>query len=376
MKKRIVTYITIAMSLVACTTDDGDQQQQGQQTVALAAPVEEWHCGTTATRAPSFNDFNQNYPVTGKTPTTISVWGYNDSGWMKNAANPPEPLQNVEFTYEAEGDKLYHKGTWNQSTEQAGGGAYPWGNGGTYSFYAVAPYNDNSATDFDKATQTLTLPFDAVGKTDYMVAKEIKSHATKTDGAVVKFTQTDYQFKHITACIQLAFALDSRYAKNRYLNIKTVKATVGGVGGQATYTYNLNNKSESLSGGEMTNTEPLPLTTTEEPWYIGDNPNMHVSDKYHAYGHFYVMERYCDEAPIKLEVEYDVYDLNGMMTRKGVTTTSTVTLGNYVTTIREGKKCLKAGYYYNVLIYIIPDYLYVLSDNDNGSDTVIKIETR
>ena len=373
MKKNIATYIAIAMSLVACTTDDGDQQQQGQQTVTLAVPVEEWRCGTTATRAPSFNDFNQNTPVTGKNPTTISVWGYNDSGWMTNDANAE--LKNIEFKYdEPDGDKLYHKGTWNQSTGKAEGGAYPWKEGGTYNFYAVAPYT--AAADFDKATQTLILPFDAVGNTDYMVAKDIKSHTTKTDGAIVKFTQTDYQFKHITACIQLAFALDSRYAKNRYLHIKTVKAKVGGVGGQATYTYNLNNKSESLSGGEMTNTEPLPLTTTEEPWYIGDNPNMHVSDKYHAYGHFYVMERYCDEAPIKLEVKYDVYDLNGQMTRKDVTTTSTVTLGNYVTTICEGKKCLKAGYYYNVLIYIIPDYLYVLSDNDNGSDTVIKIETR
>ncbi len=362
------------MSLVACSTDDGDQQQQGQQTVTLAVPVEEWRCGTTVTRAPSFNDFNQNSPVTGKNPTEISVWGYNASGWMMNANN--DPLQNILFKYEPDGDKLYHKGTWNQSTEKPDGGAYPWGNGGTYSFYAVAPYNDNAATDFDKETKTLTLPFDAVGKTDYMVAKDIKIHKTKEDGAIVKFTQTDYQFKHITACIQLAFALDSRYAKNRYLNIKTVKATVGGVGGQATYTYNLNNKSESLSGGEMTNTEPLPLTTTENPWYIGDNPNMHVSDKYHAYGHFYVMERYCDEAPITLEVKYDVYDLNGQMTRKDVITTSTVTLGNYVTTTREGRKCLRAGYYYNVLIYIIPDYLYVLSDNDNGADTVIKIETR
>ena len=78
-----------------------------------------------------------------------------------------------------------------------------------------------------------------------------------------------------------------------------------------------------------------------------------------------------------LEVTYDVYDLNGQMTRKDVTTTSTVRLGNYViTTNSEGKKCLKAGYYYNVLIYIIPDYLYVLSDNDNGSDTMLKIETK
>ena len=131
-----------------------------------------------------------------------------------------------------------------------------------------------------------------------------------------------------------------------------------------------------MSGGETTNTEPLPLTTTEEPWYLGDNPNMHVSDKYHAYGHFYVMERYCDEAPITLEVTYDVYDLNGQMTRKDVITTSTVTLGNYVNTIRDGRKRLMAGYYYNVLIYIIPDYLYVLSDNDNGADTMLKIATR
>lgn len=363
------------MSLVACTTDDGDQQQQGQQTVTLAAPVEEWRCGTTATRAPSFNDFNLNSPVTGKTPTTISVWGYNSSGWMMNANN--DPLQNILFKYEADGDKLYHKGTWNQSTGKAEDGAYPWGNGGTYSFYAVAPYT--AAAAFDKATQTLTLPISAVGETDYMVAKEIKSHKTKEDGAVVKFTQTDYQFKHITACIQLAFALDSRYAKNRYLDIKTVKATVGGVGGQATYTYNLNPnnlnyKKETMSGGETTDTEPLTLTTTENPWYIGDNPNMHVSDKYHAYGHFYVMERYCDEAPITLEVTYDVYDLNRQMTRKDAVAESTLTPGATITTISGGKKSFLSGYYYNLLVYIIPDYLYILSDNDNGADATLVLK--
>lgn len=370
MKKSIVTYIAIAMSLVACTTDDGDQQQQGQQTVTLAVPVEEWRCGTTATRAPSFNDFNLNSPVTGKNPTTISVWGYNDTDWMKNAAN--QPLQNVEFTYEPDGDKLYHKGTWNQSTGKAEDGAYPWGNGGTYSFYAVAPYT--AAAAFDKATQTLTLPISAVGETDYMVAKEIKSHKTKEDGAVVKFTQTDYQFKHITACIQLAFALDSRYAKNRYLHIKTVKATVGGVGGQAEYTYNPTKKTESMSGGETTEPLTLTLTTTENPWYIGDNPNMHVSDKYHAYGHFYVMERYCDEAPITLKVTYDVYDMKGLLTRKDAVAESTLTPGATITTSSGGKKSFLSGYYYNLLVYIIPDYLYILSDNDNGADATLVLK--
>lgn len=357
------------MSLVACTTDDGDQQQLGQQTVTLAVPVEEWRCGTTATRAPSFNDFNQNTPVTGKNPTTISVWGYNDSGWMTNDANVE--LKNIEFKYdEPDGDKLYHKGTWNQSTGKAEGGAYPWKEGGTYNFYAVAPYT--AAAAFDK--ETLTLPISAVGNTDYMVAKNIKSHTTKTDGAIVKFTQTDYQFKHITACIQLAFALDSRYAKNRCLHIKTVKATVGGVGGQATYTYNPTKKTESMSGGETTNTEPLEFTTTEAPWYLGDNPNMNASDKYHAYGHFYVMERYCDEAPITLKVTYDVYDMKGLLTRKDAVAESTLTPGATITTSSGGKKSFLSGYYYNLLVYIIPDYLYILSDNDNGADATLVLK--
>lgn len=371
MKHSITTYIAIVMSLVACSTDDGETQQQGQQTVALAAPVEEWRCGTTATRAPSFNDFNQNSPVTAENPKTIGVWGYNDTDWMKN----PAPMRNVEFTYEATGDKLYHKGTWNQSTNKPENGAYPWGDGGTFFFYAVAPYTANAAA-FDKETKTLTMTIPALSATDYMVAKQIKNHYTKTDGAIVKFTLTDYTFKHITACIQLAFALDSRYARNRYLDIKSVKAAVGGGVGQATYTYNPNDKTESWSA-TTTDATMLPLTDADSHWYIGDNPNMHVSDKYHAFTHFYVKEQLCTDAPITLEVTYDVYDLNGQMTRKDVTTTSTVRLGNYViTTNSEGKKCLKAGYYYNVLIYIIPDYLYVLSDNDNGSDTMLKIETK
>ena len=353
------------MTLVACSTDEEEQRQE-RRDVAFSVPVEEWRSGTVATRAPS----TLLAPVTAQNPTTIGVWGYSNSGWMQSCDG--SPMQNIEFTYEGAGDKLYHKGTWNQSTNKPEDGAYPWGSD-NYSFYAYAPHTSGAA--YDKKKLTLTIP--AVGATDYLIAKKEKSHYTQTDGAIVKFTLTDYTFKHINACIQLAFAIDSRYARNRYLDIREVTVAVkGGLGSDATYTYNTTNGTGTWSGTEGDG-NTLPVTATGGHWYLGDKTTlkgMHASERYHAYNLFYIKEQACDEAPITLKVTYDVYDMERLLTRKDAVAESTLKLGPNVTTSSGGKRSFLSGYYYNVLVYIIPDYLYILSDNDNGADATLVLK--
>lgn len=377
MKERIMAYIAIGMTLVACSTDEEEQRQE-RSDVAFSVPVEEWRSGTIATRAPSITDFYQEAPVTAQKPTSIGVWGYNSNGdWMKSCDETPIPMKNIEFTYEEAGDKLYHKGTWNQSTNKAEGGAYPWGsNNKDYTFYAYAPYTSDADAGYDKDTKQLTLRIPAVGTTDYLVAKTEKSHNPHNDGAIVKFTLADYTFKHITACIQLAFAIDSRYAQNRYLDIRKVTVAVnGGQGADATYTYNTTDGTATWSGTEADG-KTMEVTATGAYWYLGDKTleGMHASERYHAYNHFYIKEQACDDAPITLKVTYDVYDMEGLLTRQGAVAESTLKLGPNVTTSSGGKKSFLSGYYYNVLVYIIPDYLYILSDNDNGADATLVLK--
>ena len=373
MKERIMAYIAIGMTLVACSTDEEEQRQE-RSDVAFSVPVEEWRNGTVATRAQS----TLLAPVTAENPTTIGVWGYSSDGWMKSCDESPVDMKNIEFTYQPAGDKLYHKGTWNQSTNKAEGGAYPWGsdNNKVYTFYAYAPYTSDA--DYDKDTKQLTLSIPAVGTTDYLVAKKEKSHNTHNDGAIVKFTLTDYTFKHITACIQLAFAIDSRYAQNRYLDIRKVTVAVnGGQGADAKYTYNTTDGTATWSGKEADG-NTMEVTAAGDHWYLGDKTalsGMHVSEQYHAYNRFYIKEQPCADAPIALKVTYDVYDMEGLLTRKDAVAESTLTPGATITTISSGgKKSFLSGYYYNLLVYIIPDYLYILSDNDNGADATLVLK--
>ena len=106
MKKSIATYIAIAMSLVACSTDDGDQQQQGQQTVTHSTTGTTLAInGTTELNAFTKHDTEGNYysvlPV-GSTPYGAFTLKALVSGVQKEATVPSEYMQwqpNHRYTY-------------------------------------------------------------------------------------------------------------------------------------------------------------------------------------------------------------------------------------------------------------------------------------
>lgn len=380
MKTRIYILASLCLLMAACNQDDTAYPNGEDNTVRLSMPIEEWKSGRTATRA---DMSGMTAPVSASMPDDIGVFGYiKDGDWMKNIND--EDLNNIQFTKQS--DNNYHKGYWDASTSDAADGAFKW-ESKNYCFYAYSPYIDGKAT-FDQATTTFTLTnIPEQDATDRLVAAKLKEHnpSDNTNGGnVVKFTG-EYMFKHIFACIQLGFAIDPEYAKLRYLDIRKVEASIDGSLQSGTYKHNASTGTGTWASSTADNTDPASsftyTTPADEHWYLGSKTltgigtdNMHTPDIYHALGHFFIKEQKCADHPIKITVTYDVYDLKQQKTRSNVETSSSIILGgdNFVTKDNNNVKWLRPGYYYNVLINIVPDFLYVLSDNDNGADLTIK----
>lgn len=367
MTKKDFTILLLTAALAACSGEDHDTPHRD---IRFALPIETWQSGKVSRVAAE--DYNAEVPDIIQ-PTTIGVWGYGSLGWMENIDTPPQQMNNVSFSYESYGDRLYHKGSWNATTGKPADGAFQW-KSGTYSFYAYAPYLPDALgvqqASFNKDKKTLSLNIPVVSPTDYVVAKAVKTHNPDNDGVVVKFTEPAYSFRHIYSCVRLAFALESKYAAVRYIDIKNVEVSMPTtVGGQYTYSVETGTASWNTTAEKTENLSISPETS----WHLGDLPGMHTSNAYHTFGAFYLPEMPCSEAPLSIAVTYDVYDLAATRTRKDVVAKSIIKLGGKVITLKDGVPHLLPGYFYNILIYIVPDYLYVLSDNDNGADGVIVI---
>jgi len=66
---------------------------------------------------------------------------------------------------------------------------------------------------------------------------------------------------------------------------------------------------------------------------------------------------------IGVEAVYDIYDKDGQITRKNCKSTKTFTISSLT---------LAAGKYYDILILLDPEFLFVLSDNDDTADILLQ----
>ena len=358
--KKIVFFLAASV-IMACSEETEDRDSS----VTMDVPTVAWQQGRMTSRGMA-EDFNNMVPATTVQPQSIGVWGWGGTGFSQSSGATVTEIANSEFTYNA-ADKHYHHGSWNATTGSASDEAYYWGTG-DYSFYAYAPYTSTAAS-FDKTTLTLSVP--EIGATDYVIANKVRSHNPATNTSIVPFIESGYSFRHIYACVQLAFAIEEKYAKLRYIDIKNVVMSVPG-NGTATFTYDTS--TQTASWGTAGTTDQMLTVKPHDgmPWKLGDMVG-HAPGKYHSFALVYLRERLCEECPVTLEVTYDVYDLYNVKTRQNAVAKSTITFGKDVTTTEGGKKCFKAGYYYNLLVNIVPDYLYVMDDNDNGADGTIVV---
>lgn len=227
--------------------------------------------------------------------------------------------------------------------------------------------------------------------------------------------------EHIYSCLQIGFRVGHTYADLRYIHIKSVKIKRN----NGTYTYtqntgdttegsfaltsgtntpvdfnvpqvyidtkneNYNKKIASPSGlilstgagtivypdgtGMDTYTQGKSLNGTDSSKEAGEKPFLTWGRVLFAPNLYTGITNQSDG--FNLEIVYDVYTLHGQKTRYNVTQTMNVKRNLFMDPNNKSNpiSAFAAGSYYNLLIDINPDYLYVLADDDITGHLVIKV---
>lgn len=226
--------------------------------------------------------------------------------------------------------------------------------------------------------------------------------------------------EHIYSCLQIGFRVGTKYADLRFIHIKSVEIERNNIASYFKYTQETNDykegKFELLSGTNMKEHFIIPQVyidkkdenynkvisdqkglilgkgeSIEYPSEIKDNDNyqgksLNGTDSQTKSGKQFLTWGRVLFAPnlytginpsdgFNLEIVYDVYTLHGQKTRYNVTQTMNVKRDLFRDPNNNSKSisAFAAGSYYNLLIDINPDYLYVLADDDITGHLVIKV---
>ncbi len=337
-------FISLIATLLCVSCLSGVDSAIGQQT-EVQTRAAAWMPGRVVTRA----DISTIPAPATVQPEEIGVFAYQGANTEYNEEiTAGVVLNNERMVYASVGGDHY------PHYEPTSANPPLWRNT-TYHLYAYAPYEAGAGitmpemTDFHWGTSGAPLVVDDV---DRLVARAPVTHKPITDKQCAQFIG-EKPLDHIYAALQFAFKLHDDYARLRYLHIRSVSVS---------------NWTDDSSIG----------TLEQETCYI------RTSD-YTPYGCLYVQPA-TNEAvgTFTISITYDVYDLTDQITRQNVVTTASMqfvdaNLTTYVDNqgklVNEGgKKGFAAGYYYNVLISIVPDFLYVLSDNDQSADIILRDE--
>ena len=228
---------------------------------------------------------------------------------------------------------------------------------GPYWFYGYAPKNNNVTANFDNENKTLTLPsIPALTTTDWLVIKPCSTTITKeniTSGKKMVSLQMDHLMAKITPC----FYLDETYAKLRDIKIKTVAFFFESAHTyMATVTYNNNNVNKA-DDYKVAWTTPNSTAAAKTVTAFSNTDNTNLTNEAVAHGCCYIVPAQ-SASTLKMKVTYDVYDKSGTLTREDATATNQ---------IKKLPTTLVAGTNYQLKIQVVPEYLYVLSDNDQES---------
>ncbi len=173
------------------------------------------------------------------------------------------------------------------------------------------------------------------------------------------------QMKHAMAMLRLFFQVDANYDKVRKIVLREVtikkgdenKIVFNGAGNTAFSTI------DEAPGFLLTTKEN---TASKLVAFCYMKPS-------HDYDETALSWTNCisNGTSLTFQCTYDIYDKDDITaehcTRKGVTATNTTTL-NMV--FNSSAVEIKAGHYYDLMITINPDYLYVLSEHDNKHLTI------
>lgn len=198
---------------------------------------------------------------------------------------------------------------------------------------------DEDVVYYDLVVRARNLTFTSTATIDDD-GDELRCVATKDN---IQGTHLQFTLHHTKALLRFAFKVDEKYGKLRFIKVTNIKVN----GSDATIRDNVLNKDDSQIIA-----------------YVYVDPEV-VTTK----------------SITTLQCVYDIYDKDADLvtpgadnsahiTRKDVTATNTFKLGSLKDASNNPVSIIQSGYYYDVNVTLNPDYLYVLSEHDEGHLTV------
>lgn len=209
-----------------------------------------------------------------------------------------------------------------------------------------------------------------IGTIDHLTTKPVFGGSSEVSGSHLFLT-----LGHVTALLRLHFAVDAKYDRVRFIDLKNVTINDMSIVHEQhlildkyknhtlfgyAYVKPADGHDGSLISSTITgwgatatsgNTTYTPVTTSTSLTFKCTY-DIYDKDPGFTYGHAYT------DADMTAHADH--------RTRQDVIARNTVTLGKVGSTITA----IKAGHYYDLYITINPDYLYVLSDHDNKHMTI------
>lgn len=235
-----------------------------------------------------------------------------------------------------------------------------------YTLYAYMPQREGTkltnanATDNTNASLTFTnIP--GIGSEDIMVSQAADITVGSTEQTVA------LKMDHLLARITLQFTINAEYNNLRTIKIRKVDFSLPETNPIKTYSSTITYGTDRPTVWNAPSSQSTEPNTTYNI-YSGEQNNGRqiLSTDPTTLGVCYVVPIQSIEG-LQMRVTYDVLDKAGVVTRPNEVVTNKVIIKQNSTAVNK----LTAGNNYKLNIQVIPTYLYVLSDNDQGSVLVI-----
>ena len=235
----------------------------------------------------------------------------------------------------------------------------------SYTLYAYMPQREGTtltnATSNANASLTFT-DIPGIGCEDIMVSQAADITVGSTEQTVA------LNMDHLLARITLSFTINEAYNNLRTIKIKNVDFSLPETNPINTYSSTITYGTDRQTVWNAPSSQSTEPNTTYNI-YSGEQNNggQILSTDPTTIGVCYVVPEQGIEG-LQMRVEYDVYDKvdNENPIRSDVVENKVIIKQNGTAVNR-----LTAGNNYKLNIQVIPSYLYVLSDNDQGSTLVI-----
>lgn len=358
--------ILVLLLLVACTVSEDElpvaEREQGPVLFGMADGQGgvEWVNGRSTTRAEAGD-------VESETPRNIGVFafgdGQNTTYIFKN--RKVYYLESQDYNYKFGWEYSAHSSwPYTEDVDEKISVQKPWEKM-RYKFFAYSPWHPTGhvKAEAENYAGFNTFTWDNIpgfSADDYMLANEI----VDLDNTAGEFTTTGnivhFRMRHILSRIRFFFKMSPDYRKIRKIQLNSLTILTAGKVKTATFNFKNNEWDETVqwSNEQSGDADPVELANISPDDYM--IPTAYPEEPFQS---VYVYPQ-TEFKELKMRISYTVYDSEGLVTRQAKVTNA-VSLLNWT---------LLSGYYYDIKINVVPDYLYVLSDNDQDFDGYIVIK--